>query len=158
MAGNEIAEPQTQAGRTADPPDLLFHRTVLLIAIGVLFGAMVLQIRDGQQVLLPVVKIPLPGTCTYKRLVGSDCPGCGLTRCFISLAHGELARAWDFNPAGILVFVVVILQLPYRTIQLWRTRHGFPEIRLRRFTNVVLWLMILGLVVQWIARTVLPQL
>ena len=158
MVGPEIAERATQECRPSAEPDLLFHGVILLLAIGTLVGSLVFRIQDGEQVLLPLLDVPVPGTCTYKRLVGTDCPGCGLTRCFISLAQGDLRGAWDFNPAGILVFLVVILQIPYRALQLWRAKRGLSEIRLGRVSSVVLWILMAALLIQWLCRTVLPEL
>jgi len=158
MTGSETADRRIEEPRAATKPDLTFHWVILLIALAVLMAALVLRVRGGQQVVIPVVDFPLPGVCTYKRLVGRECPGCGLTRCFISLAHGELARAWAFNPAGIFLFVMVFLQLPYRAIQLWRVRQGLREIRLRHLSNLTLWLMVAGLFLQWVVRILIPQM
>src|SRR5439155_17330752 len=89
-----------------------------------------LAIRDQTDVLLPLIDLPLPELCTLRRLTGLACPGCGLTRCFISLAHADLAAAWSYNPAGLLLFPMVAFQIPFRGLQLWRLRRGQAEISL----------------------------
>src|SRR5688500_11578668 len=81
-----------------------FHLTILGLALMVLALAAAMQVQGERQVLLPLVGIPLPELCYWRRLFGVDCPGCGLTRCFISLAHLDAAQAWHFNPAGIALF------------------------------------------------------
>ena len=63
--------------------------------------ALALSVRDRSQVVIPFLKLPLPELCLMRRLASVDCPGCGLTRCFISLAHGDLPAAWSYNPAGL---------------------------------------------------------
>ena len=133
-------------------PDPLFHWVLLLMAIGVLVGAVMLKVRGTEQVVLPLVEIPLPDVCTYKRLVGAECPGCGLTRCFISVAHGDVVRAWSFNPAGVFLFVVVVAQIPYRSLQVYRLQRGQAEIRLRRLALLTVWLLVVSLFLQWIVR------
>lgn len=133
-------------------PDALFHGVLLLMSAGVLIAAACLQIRGTDQVVLPVVNIALPDVCSYKRLVGVDCPGCGLTRCFISLLNGDLKGAWAFNPAGVLLFVVVVVQIPYRGFQLHRLRRGYAEIRLPRLALATIWLLVISLFIQWFAR------
>src|SRR5262249_47049977 len=101
-------------------PDRLYHIILLALSSGVLLAAAILSIRDRSQVVLPGLQLPIPELCTMRRLVGIDCPGCGLTRCFISLAHGDLAAAWSYNPAGLWLFLIMAFQIPFRSYQLWR--------------------------------------
>jgi len=136
-----------------EEPDTALHWSILLAAMGVLLLAAILQVRGPETVVIPVVDIPLPGSCTYKKFVGMDCPGCGLTRCFISLAHGRPLAAWFFNPAGILFFAIVAGQLPFRGIQIWRIRRGMTELRLRRLGNFLLGFLVVALFSQWIVRS-----
>ncbi|MBI1904560.1 MAG: DUF2752 domain-containing protein [Planctomycetia bacterium] len=95
---------------------------------------------------------PLPDLCHVRRFLGINCPGCGLTRCFLCLARGDLAAAWHFNAAGFLWFVAVLFQLPYRCVQAWRAGRGrrtqFP-MRLATWTVIVL---VAALLIQWAAR------
>ena len=132
------------------------HRLILLLAISVLVAAAVLQVRGSEQVVLPLIDVPLPGTCTFKRFVGAECPGCGLTRSFVSLVHGDLTGAWTFNPAGILLFGFVAAQVPYRMLQIWRLRNGLAELQLRSYSLFILALLLGGLLLQWIVRIFLP--
>ncbi|HRX77559.1 MAG TPA: DUF2752 domain-containing protein, partial [Pirellulaceae bacterium] len=103
-----------------DRPDTILHWVLLVISSVVVLLAVVMQVRGEEQVILPGIGKPLPGTCTFKQFVGADCPGCGLTRCFVSMGHGQVQRAWHFNPVGIFFFAVVASQIPFRTLQLWR--------------------------------------
>ena len=142
-----------EEGRTAQP-DKFYHWVLLCVSVAVLALSLVLRVHaNEEQVLLPVVDVPLPGACTYKRWIGVECPGCGLTRCFISLAHGNVAAAWDFNPAGLLFFAIIAAQIPFRAIQLRRVSQGKPELRWRRIPQVPLGLLVLSLFVQWVMRT-----
>src|SRR5262245_30195969 len=96
------------------PPDRLYHIILLAICSSVLFGAALLSVRDRSQVVLPILQFPVPELCMMRRMVGIDCPGCGLTRCFISLAHGDLPTAWSYNPAGLWLFLIMAFQVPFR--------------------------------------------
>jgi hypothetical protein len=126
---------------------------MLGVACCVLAAAGVLRVEGDQQVMVPVIGRPLPGVCTYQRLFGLGCPGCGLTRCFISMAHADLRAAWHFSPAGMLLFALVAIQLPLRGLQLWRIRRGQSELRLGWLANAAFWLCLVALVVQWAIRT-----
>jgi hypothetical protein len=85
-----------------------------------------------------------------RQLTGIPCPGCGLTRSLISIAHGRLGDAWRFNPAGLLFFAVVAYQIPYRLWQIWRIRQGKPEHHLARVDNWVLSGLVVVMLVQWL--------
>ena len=66
---------------------------------------------------------PVPVMCTWRWLTGWSCPGCGLTRSFVFLAHGQLLAAFQMNPLGPVAFAWVVAQVPWRSWRLWqRTR------------------------------------
>lgn len=75
----------------------LARRMLLLAPAAVLVGTM----------LLPVAwKSPVP-LCLVRGLTGRDCPGCGMTRAFISIGHGRFAAAAAMHPASIPAYVIV---------------------------------------------------
>lgn len=53
----------------------------------------------------------LPGVvlCPFRALTGLPCPGCGMTRAFCSLGHGDLQSAFGFNALAPFVFVAALL-------------------------------------------------
>ena len=130
------------------------HWALMLTAAAVIALAMLLSVRGESQVALPLVGGPLPELCGWKRFFGVSCPGCGLTRCFISLAHGDLPAAWHFNPAGILLFAGVAFQVPYRAAQLWRLRRGRPALRVPGVLALV-WTAVALLLLQWLLKMAL---
>jgi hypothetical protein len=137
---------------TAAPLRPTVHHWVLLIAsAAVLLAALILSV-EKDKVVTPWGK-ELPATCAWRRNTGLDCPGCGMTRCFVCLAHGDLAGAWFHNPAGLLVFLAVAGQIPYRISQIRRVRSGRPEIRRDRFVIVGGTVLVVALVGQWLWRT-----
>lgn len=70
----------------------------------------------------------MPIACTWRRLTGIGCPGCGLTRSFAFMAELRLAEAWSMNWLGPPMFAVVAAQLPYRAWRLVaRARTEVPE-------------------------------
>ena len=48
----------------------------------------------------------LPSVCPFYSLTGLPCPGCGLTRAFVCLAHGRLDESLHWHPLGGLLFVL----------------------------------------------------
>jgi len=131
--------------------DARSHGTLLALALGVLVASAVLQVRPPREVVVPLLGWSLPETCLTHRMTGLDCPGCGMTRSFIALAHFDLAAAWRFNAAGVFLFAVVLFQLPFRTLQLWRLRRGLAPISGVRLSRA-LWLIVVAVLAQWIGR------
>jgi hypothetical protein len=121
----------------------------LALSVAVLTAAAMFSREGETRINFPFVDAPLPVLCHLKRLTGLDCPGCGMTRCFVSLAHGDMASAWRFNPAGILLFALVVVQIPYRAIQIWRVSRGQSELNLRPVSTIFIALLVSALLLQW---------
>lgn len=132
---------------------LEYHLMFLVLSVVVLVLSMTMSVRGaGTQVSLPFLDRPLPELCHMRRFTGLDCPGCGLTRSFISLGHGDVVAAWQFNPAGIVLFGLLIAQLPYRGLQLWRIRRAQPEWYPRSLFTWLTVVLISLMLMQWIFK------
>lgn len=152
-AGERLTDQeQTTAAYPRLPPDPLYHAVVLAICTGIIGLAFVLSVRGQAQVLVPVLGTPLPELCMMKRMSGWGCPGCGMTRCFISLAHGDVRAALHYNPAGLLLFAVMAFQIPYRLTQLVRLRLGRSELRIGFWPQVLFAILGIVMVGQWALR------
>lgn len=132
--------------------DRKFHLVWIGLAGGVLLLSMVMELRDSRQVNIPFTQLPLPELCSFRRMTGMDCAGCGMTRCFIALGHGDFPRAWNFNPAGILLYGIVLFQLPFRAWQLWRIRRGLPEVQLGKYGYGAMIVFAVLMVAQWVIK------
>jgi hypothetical protein len=158
-AADHIPAEAVPPRREAAPPgvyrgDVLLHWVLLVLSAAILVLSFVLRVGEGDRVVIPLLEITLPGVCSYKQLLGIDCPGCGLTRSFISLAHLDLVRAWFYNPAGVYLFFVVLFQVPYRWYQLHRLRRDQPEHNMGWLAPASLGLLLVLLILQWIARII----
>ena len=141
--------------RYAGPrPDPMYHVVLLAMCSGVLVLAAVLSVRNQSQVVLPILGLPLPELCLARRLTGWGCPGCGMTRCFIALMHGDWLAAWRYNPSGIWLFGLMAAQIPFRAIQLWRIRRGLPELNTGWTAQILLGLLIVLMLGQWVLRAI----
>ena len=124
-----------------------------VLACLTLFLSAVLTIRNGETLVTPWLELPLPGLCMFRRVTGADCPGCGLTRSFVSMAHGQVLTALHYNLAGPFIFVWVAFAIPYQTFQVARIFLGYRPMRWS-IISWAIWPLVATLIVQWIIRTV----
>ena len=67
---------------------------------------------------------PVPPLCLFKALFDVECYGCGLTRSFPYMGHGELDAAWGMHKLGPPLYALVAAQIPLRLVRLarlWRS-------------------------------------
>jgi hypothetical protein len=126
-----------------------WHFSVLVGAVAVMVLAAILQVRTDQRVALTGLQgAPIPETCGMRIMFQRDCPGCGLTRSFIHLAHGDWRRSLAIHRVGWLLALVVVAQIPYRLLVM----------RYPAYTVSGRWSAILGitlgvaLVINWIYK------
>ena len=99
-----------------------FGHTLLLILSA--FVVTVAAALDPSPEVVSLFGVDIPILCGFRRLTGMGCPGCGLTRSFAFMAHGDVVGAFGVNWLGPPMFVVVLAQLPWRSLKLWQ---GPPE-------------------------------
>jgi hypothetical protein len=139
---------------SSDSTASLFRRHIemLVLAGAIVVLAFLLEVHPDQRVAFSLWPAwPLPETCPSRSLFRVDCPGCGLTRSFVHLAHGDLGASWCTHRVGWLMSLAVVLQFPYRIIAL-RSHTGAPFGTLA--PKLVGWILILLLIVNWLMNIV----
>lgn len=63
----------------------------------------------------------LPG-CTFRKLTGLYCPGCGMTRAAHASLHGEFSRAFAMNPVGMVLFPLAVAGIGFEVLAWVRNR------------------------------------
>ena len=124
---------------------------VFWVAVAILAASFVLQCGADGRVRLPLVETELPQVCWSRRYLGIECPTCGLTRSFVSLAHRDVAASVHYQPLGLVLFAVVAAQIPYRLVQLRRLSEGRLLWR-HPLLKIGVWLLAAGLLGQWLWR------
>ena len=61
--------------------------------------------------------------CPFRAITGYSCPGCGMTRACVHLAHGDLGASLGYHPFGVLFVVSFGLIALHRLIQNLLGRH-----------------------------------
>jgi len=88
-----------------------------LLAFAVVFVAAVLSPSPEA---LSFFGQDIPILCSFRRITGYGCPGCGLTRSFVFMAHFRPLEAFQMNYMGPVLFLGFAFQIPYRLFTVWR--------------------------------------
>ena len=126
--------------------------TMLCIAVAVIVLSFALRVRADQRVeLLGLSGLPAPEMCGSRLWFGIECPGCGLTRGFISLANGDWSGAVAFNRVAPPLVLAVLAQIPYRLAMLlnWPPVRRFAE---SSWSNAFGWVLIVALIGNWLLK------
>jgi hypothetical protein len=125
---------------------------IFVFAILAVAGSFLFRIPPTGLQRVAVAGLRLPSLCALKNLTGIDCLTCGLTRSFIHVAHGQLAAAWASHRMGLVTFVLVAVQIPYRA---WRlaARREIPRLP-AKLSWFLAGALALGFAVSWIVNLV----
>jgi len=99
------------------------HVVLLAISVGILGLAVVMSPSSET---LTLFGEPVPVLCSFRRLTGYGCPGCGMTRSMVFMAHGLVLDAFKMNPAGPPLFAFLATQVPW---QAWKLFSGWSRRR-----------------------------
>ena len=134
-----------------DPPwERRRHREMLIVCLTVVIAAFLLDVGAEERVYVRGCSTAyLPPLCGSRDLFGVDCPGCGLTRSIVYLAHGKYRNSFEMHRLGWLFAVAILLQFPYRIVCLLRPNKNPVSLPLRRATANVL---IIALVLNWVLQ------
>lgn len=69
---------------------------------GALAGLAVLAL--GISLCVPPGALPALPLCPFRELTGLPCPGCGMTRAFCAIGHGEFGKALALNPFSFVFY------------------------------------------------------
>ena len=96
----------------------------------------------------------LPGfvLCPFRALTGLPCPGCGMTRAFCAIGHGDFAGAVGFNPLAPFVFAGALLLWAHALATLLKLDTARAAIERLRPTQRATRVMLAVTLVWWAVR------
>lgn len=68
--------------------------------------------------ILFIFKLGIKIPCPFHTITGFYCPGCGITRCIISLLHFDFYRAFRYNPLVFILLPFIGLYILYK-LYIW---------------------------------------
>lgn len=96
-------------------PNRRRHLEMLILCVLVLVASPLLAVADNERVAVRYLPgVLLPPTCMSREWFGVSCPGCGLTRSFVHIAHGNIVESLGAHRLGWLLMAAAGFQIPYR--------------------------------------------
>lgn len=91
-------------------------------------------------------------TCILRLLTGLPCPGCGMTRSWVHLAHGDVLTAFEYNLFGPLAMATAAGLVIYTVVAFVRRQ---PTERLFDQLNPKILMVLMGL---WLSYSVVRMI
>ena len=113
--------------------------TAILLAIG--FTYLLIHELTGFSLLCPIYQI-----------FGVYCPGCGVGRMCVHLAHFELAQAFSSNCVVFCILPILLGALIFHAVRYVR----FGEIKMYRVEKIGAWVLVAILLIFAVARNIFP--
>lgn len=81
--------------------------------------------------------------CLFKLLFKIQCPGCGITRAYISLMHLDFAKAFELNP--------MFWSVPFLILYYFTDGKIFKQ---KWLNSLLFYLIIAGFLINWIIKLI----
>lgn len=79
-------------------------RVLIILSILSILGLIYVYIFENN-----IFKVP----CIFNKLTGKLCPGCGITRCIVSILHGDFKKAYHYNRLVFILLPLVTIYIIY---------------------------------------------
>ncbi len=121
---------------------LLFAATIVLLSV-------ILSPGTSQDDRVTIFGFKTPVLCLHRLIFNEPCAGCGLTRSFVSFAHGDVEASYKFHRLGIPLFIVILFQIPLRLYLMKVGINGYTSF-MRKLVWVPGVICMIALFINWI--------
>ena len=121
-----------------------FFVAVIIIAL-----SLILKPGTQQDDRVTIFGFKTPVICMHRLIFNKPCAGCGLTRSFVSFAHGDFEAAYNYHRLGIPLFILVLFQIPIRIYLLKTGLKGYTKF-IKKLIFYPAVIVIFALLINWI--------
>lgn len=146
------ALPAPELDRVSHRGQVVLRVAVVVGCVAALVTAVLLDPVGSGGERLGVAGFTLPATCSFQAMTGAPCPGCGLTRSWVSALDGDAAGSLLHHPLGWLVLLYAGAQLARHGAWLALPRRRAATERLGRHLDRGVIALGVLLFVAWVPR------
>lgn len=121
----------------------------LLFAAAIVLLSVILSPGTSQDDRVTIFGFKTPVLCLHRLIFNEPCAGCGLTRSFVSFAHGDVEASYKFHRLGIPLFLVILFQIPLRLYLMKVGINGYTSL-MRKLVWVPGVICMIALFINWI--------
>ena len=125
------------------------QRIQFIIAVSIILLSLILKPGTSEDDRATIFGFKTPILCLHRLIYNEPCAGCGLTRSFVSTAHGDLESAYSYHKLGIPLFILVVFQIPIRVYLLKTGIKGYTSL-VKKLITVPAILAGIALIVHWL--------
>ena len=120
-----------------------------LAAVIIIAFSLILKPGTSQDDRVTIFGFKTPVLCIHRLIYNKPCAGCGLTRSFVSFAHGDFEAAYHYHKLGIPLYLLVLFQIPIRIYLLKTGSKGYTKFikKLIFYPAVV---VVFALIINWL--------
>lgn len=120
------------------------HKNVKLgiIAAGAIIGLVYVVVANQTHSSLLL-------SCPFHTITGLHCPGCGSTRAFYQILHGNILAAFDLNPLMMLALPFICYALASEILFLATKKWILPKLNIK---SIWIWVILVVVILYWILR------
>ena len=100
--------------------------------------------------VLSAAYFQLPLGCPFKAITGLPCPGCGGTRAFVALLHGQFMEAVMTNPLSVLLIFFLIIAPAWLFVDCWRGTKTLQRVMMGKWPVWAIILVAIIIAANWI--------
>lgn len=123
----------------------------ILYLIGLIVALTILSVIVLVNLISHIAKFNLPDGCMFRSIFGIYCPGCGGTRAFISLIHGDFISAIYYHPFVVYAFPIILVFYISQSLRYITD----DKIHGMRFRNIYIYIGIALLIINCIVKNIL---
>ena len=130
-----------------------YHYLIAIICISIITLSFCLSIQKDDSVSMAGFDgNRYKDLCLFKHITGIPCPSCGLTRGFVAISKLEFGNALHYNIACLMIYLIVLLQIPYRLMIIMKSKYILFINRLMPISTLYFYLTIIVLFTGWFYR------
>lgn len=121
----------------------------LFFAASIIFLSFILTPSNSEDDRAEIFGYKTPILCLHRLMFNQPCAGCGMTRSFVNIAHGNIKKAYSYHKIGIPLFLVILLQIPIRIYLLIIGSKGYTNF-IQKLISIPAIACVIALIMNWV--------